>query len=844
MASFSATVVKKSKSFKKLGLEFGAVPSKDNSRYIVVLAKVSGTFKKKTFLVPGLEVLKINSTRISSASDAITACEQVQRGHILSVEVRGSLHKAKKSKNSLWSFGKDKEKVGISIKQVVKEIAGTVGDMEDEYQIMVTQVDRSGLFPNVIKGSILHAVNGNVATSFQKTLRWLKTSSSLTLIVLDAPRQEVPVSTSTLPSNPIKMLPISRKKQSRSFYPTSQDKQKKGEDYDEDMNLRVVACIIRPNLSVSLGLTFSQNSDGGVVIDSVSHNGIFANTGIQANQKIVKINGHVCDRIAKHNFDQAIELLQQATGRITIEAEHGLQKPIDDATSTYDERQIFSIQKTKQSLQLGLGLKKNRGEGGALEISEISPTLQKVLGLKEGLKLVRINGVHCPADDIQRVHKQMDQAFPILSLECIKTTSPKTKDNVRVVACIIRPNSSMDLGISFRQDIANGCLIVDKVSPNGLFGNTGIQPNQKILRINGHLYNRISQLKMNQAVKLLEQTLGRLTVETEEVGNTGATRHIFSIQKNNRKFQLGVDLEQIKTSSSTIFRIENVSPTVEKVLGLKNGLELVQINGTPCDTDGVRNVQKQIDRAFPILSMECVEVSKTKPPQHQHKMEEVKDDNEPWMEQEYKVAEKALPIPVNESNKATAKIVRTTIVELSSDLIGANKSALDHTLGLSLAKHQHLNAIVITGISKNSLLTKQLKIGQVFVSINHISCPLSTQSTMKMLRRKIKEGILRIETGDVDYVDPNGFGHRQPSSIYRDYSTDEEERMMHAIEMGMLKATDEIQEEYKYEGHVPEYYEFDMMEEVIADDDILAVELPPELRAVHYEDESPDVISA
>jgi hypothetical protein len=320
-------------------------------------------------------------------------------------------------------------------------------------------------------------------------------------------------------------------------------------------------------------------------------------------------------------------------------------------------------------------------------------------------------------------------------------------------------------------------------------------------------------------------------------------------------------LQQIHTPDSTLIKINKVSPTLEKVLGLKQGLRLLRINGVPCDANNVPSVHAQMDLAFPMLSMECTlapESSPTAVRTHpvQQGLDEKEEDDESWMAHEFAAAEKALPIVVNASGKATAKIVRTVTVELSrARLQSQSQVSLDRNLGLTLAKHQHLNAIVITDISKDSLLRNQLNVGQVLVSINHISCPLTTDSTMKMLRRKAKEGpLLRIEAGDVEHVvDPNGFGHRQPSSSHLDsYVTDEEAQMMEAIQMGMLKATNELKEEYDYEGPVISD-EMDF-EDVIQVDSIHMEGLPEALfppkkqevpvSPVYYEDENPDVISA
>eukprot|EP00980_Cylindrotheca_fusiformis_P017556 scaffold5507_cov103-Cylindrotheca_fusiformis.AAC.3 len=939
-SSFTATVVKKSKNVQKLGLSFGCKPSdQDSNVYIVYIAKVSGSFGRKTHLVPGLQVLRVNQTTVSTTQDAMNICRNVQVGHIVSVEVLGSLHKAikkTKSPSSFFSFGKAVEKVGISIKAVpattmfpppLSPSNTIVGDSDGDDAttkttlIIITHVDDHGLFPDLKTGSILHAVNGKVATSFRKTLSWLTSNKALTLIVLDPPPKQINSTkqeeepqdspktredslsededeeekiTTTAPSDVAaaaagaqphtpaiqNSMTIGKK----TLPTTTQIGPNITDDTEQDCKLRVVACVLRPSLNIPLGLSFRRaDKDDGVgvvIIHSVASNGIFANTGIQRNQRIVKINGHPCNQAALNKFDLAVDLLQQATGRVTLEVE-STGKVVDTTTV----RLIFSIQKQKKSLRLGLGLESKLG---VMNITHVSPTLEKVLGLKPGLQLRRVNGEACNVHSIKSVQDQMDHAFPMLSLECLQSIKVATKpdeERVRVVACVIRPNAAVELGLTFRQDVSNGCLIVDTVASHGLFANTGIRAQQKIVKINGHEYHRISQLKLDQAVSLLQQSMGRLTVEAESVLSNPREviqTHIISIEKAKRNFQLGLGLQQIHTPTATLIKISKVSPTLEKVLGLQEGLRLLRINGVPCNANDVSSVHAQMDQAFPMLSLECTIASEpTTPlvvnPQQQQQDEVVQekgndDDDDSWLSQEHEMAEQALPVKVTASSKRTAKIVRTVTVHIPKyKLQHQSKASLDNDLGLTLAKHKHLNAIVITDISTDSLLRKRLMVGQVVISINHISCPLTTDSTMKMLRRKAREGpVLRIEAGDVEHVvDADGFGHKQPSSLSATpakHETNQEEvdQMIKAIQMGMLKATtDEVKEDYNNPMVVSDSMELEDDDDDFDDVEIPAavksfemIGLPPELlpnnnkktnsasRPVYYDDENPDIISA
>jgi C-terminal processing protease CtpA/Prc len=404
--------------------------------------------------------------------------------------------------------------------------------------------------------------------------------------------------------------------------------------------VRVVACVIRRDASIDLGITFRQDVvNGCLVIDSIAGNGLFAHTGLRLDQQLVKINGHSCYRISKKNLDKTETILKQAKGIVTIEVQSP--NPVISNEPTITERQIFTIQKATQTFQLGLGLEKIQTPEDSLRIVKLSATFQKVLGIKPGLQLVGINGSPCDVNDIDSVHEQMKQAFPLLTLECIATVMNQKEEekeqqaeekvqtldeNLRVVACIVRSDVDLDLGIAFRRDEENGHLIVSSVSKTGFFANTGLKPNLRVVKINGH---RISKKRMDQAVELLQQAKGLITIEAQTSASkpsdesTVSERQIFSIQKATKSFQLGLGLEKIQTPDDTL-RIVKVSPTFQKVLGLRQGLELLNINGTSCNVNDIDGVHKQMSEAFPMLTLECMATVVNKKPEEEDDEENIR----------------------------------------------------------------------------------------------------------------------------------------------------------------------------------------------------------------------------
>ncbi|CAJ1937281.1 unnamed protein product [Cylindrotheca closterium] len=391
------------------------------------------------------------------------------------------------------------------------------------------------------------------------------------------------------------------------------------EDEEDEENVRVVACMVRPP-NAALGVTFHPDTEKGcLAIDSVDKGGLFAGTGLKKGQFIVRINGK---RVSLKNLDQATGLLEKITGRVTLEA---ISVKDPEASS---ERRFLSIQKASKTMQIDINMgaiQLPEESEPSLRVLEVPATFQKLLGLLPGLKLLKINGTRCNMNDIPSVHTQMDQAFPLMTLECIATflrkkddesvgikeikisnEETKSGDIARVVACIMRPDPSTDLGLTFRKDIENGGLIIESVAADGIFAGTGLEANQRLTKING---KPTPKRKLDSALESLQKAKGRITLESASMTtdpNSTSECQVFSIQKPHQKFQLGLGLSSNKTDEGAMLKISKASATLERVLGLKQGLQLEKINGVSCNANDIQAVQKQMDEAFPILSLQCI----------------------------------------------------------------------------------------------------------------------------------------------------------------------------------------------------------------------------------------------
>jgi hypothetical protein len=444
MSYFTASVPRKFRNVSKLGLSLHQSESESESEEnAVMIQKVSPVFQKKTALVAGLRVLHINSTAITSLEQANQILQEIPLHHELLIQVQAKVVTAKKSTSAkrINFLSSSSEKVGLSILQDPKTS-----------KILIVKVDPNGMFPSLQVNSILHAVNGQVLTSFNKALELLQQNKTLTLVVLEteddeerevseqavegspgqaAESQKEAVHEETpeaLPSTPailevIQSVDVSNGSTTPSPSQASDQESPQAVQHESpealpstpaiveviqtvdvsngtttpippqasdqeppqavqhenpealsstpaivkviqtvdvsngtttpippeasNESIRVVACIIRPSQDMDIGVTLQQDSDSDQLrITSVDNNGLFANTGLQANMSLLKINGHVWSNIRQQKLAKAMELLQKATGRITLEA----------MTEHFEssERQVFSIQKATPTFSLGL----------------------------------------------------------------------------------------------------------------------------------------------------------------------------------------------------------------------------------------------------------------------------------------------------------------------------------------------------------------------------------------------------------------------------------------------------------------------------------------------------------
>ena len=153
-------VLKKDKKSSKSGLTFA---SKDG---IVALRAVEGRAAAKTNLCIGLQVLKVDGTVVTTASEAVKAFASAPAG-IVKIVTNGSHHTAKKMTNQ--------DKAGIAIQPY----------HSNKNLIEIYKVNPDGMFPDLKGGHLLWSINGKRIVSVQQGIKLLSTKKVLMLVVVD-----------------------------------------------------------------------------------------------------------------------------------------------------------------------------------------------------------------------------------------------------------------------------------------------------------------------------------------------------------------------------------------------------------------------------------------------------------------------------------------------------------------------------------------------------------------------------------------------------------------------------------------------------------------------------------
>lgn len=151
-------VIRKKQPTDKVGLTFRSIGGK------VEILEVKGRADKKTDLVPGLIVVKVNDQKVTRASEASKIVAEAHDE--VRIVTNGKHHSSKKV---------GKEVAGFSIKT----------SFEDAHRVEINKVNPSGMFPDLSEGHVLFSINGKKITSVPQAIRLMRTRNLLRLVLID-----------------------------------------------------------------------------------------------------------------------------------------------------------------------------------------------------------------------------------------------------------------------------------------------------------------------------------------------------------------------------------------------------------------------------------------------------------------------------------------------------------------------------------------------------------------------------------------------------------------------------------------------------------------------------------
>ena len=147
--------------------------------------------------------------------------------------------------------------------------------------------------------------------------------------------------------------------------------------------------------SSKVGVGFAQDNTGAIVVSNIAPTSIFVGTGLKKFMKVESVNG---TRVAGMTKEEAIGLLREAEGNITILAEPYTPEFETKATSVvatpvFDSSEQVTAIGTKESKEGKVGVGFAQDKTGAIVVSNVAKTsIFADSPLKKFMKIVSING--------------------------------------------------------------------------------------------------------------------------------------------------------------------------------------------------------------------------------------------------------------------------------------------------------------------------------------------------------------------------------------------------------------------------------------------------------------------
>lgn len=257
-----------------------------------------------------------------------------------------------------------------------------------------------------------------------------------------------------------------------------------------------------------IGLSLNYYDGGAIVARNVADDGLFAHTDLKAGFILLRVNG---TDVKGLSTAQAMALFTAAESSITVVAEDiGLR--------------IVNVAKDESNSKVGIGLKER---DGAIVVSSIAADgLMANTDIKVGQQLLGVNGVCC---------KSISSREAITLFQELESMTILAQDVGVTSVTVDKESVDTKVGIGLKQ--INGHMVISSLTSDSLFANTGIKPAQRLVSVGS---KDVGGLSKGEAISLIKNTVGPLTITTDQVGLFCVT-----VTKDTADTKLGISLNEV-----------------------------------------------------------------------------------------------------------------------------------------------------------------------------------------------------------------------------------------------------------------------------------------------------------
>ena len=199
---------------------------------------------------------------------------------------------------------------------------------------------------------------------------------------------------------------------------------------------------------------------------------------------------------------------------------------------------MLKVTITKQTADMSLGFRLGRNGEGKIFFAKINPgSVLDGTVVREGMLVCLVNGIDCTGQSLKFVTSIIRDTEGALQLgvrdpsnvKCGKTvldwddqtaTSSCTRaiddDETSTLVCVSKlKRLDESIGLRLRVSAHDKAIKIDRILPEGIFGETALRSGMILLRVNGVL---VKDFPVSDVLDLIRFTDGMLTLEAEKIG--------------------------------------------------------------------------------------------------------------------------------------------------------------------------------------------------------------------------------------------------------------------------------------------------------------------------------------